>query len=56
MVLKIGGQPVRNSQDAMGKLADFKPGSKATVEVARGQKTIAVSCSVIERPDTGAGI
>jgi serine protease DegS len=55
-VVKIGGQTVRNSQDAMGKLADFKPGSKVSIEVLRGQKTIAVTCNVIERSEnTGAG-
>ncbi len=49
VVLKIGGQAVRGAQDAMSKLADFKPGSKVIIQIVRGSTTIEVTCTVIER-------
>jgi serine protease DegS len=53
VVLKIGGQAVRSAQDAMSKLADFKPGTKVAIQVARGAKTLDVTCNVIERVNSG---
>jgi serine protease DegS len=53
VVLKIGAQSVRSAQDAMSKLADYKPGSKVAIQVARGAKTLDVTCDVIERANNG---
>ena len=53
VVLKIGAQAVRSAQDAMSKLADFKPGSKVTIQVARANKIVEVTCNVIERVNSG---
>jgi len=50
VLLKVAGQTVRNAQDALLRLADFKPGTKVSLELLRGQNTLNLDCEVGERP------
>jgi serine protease DegS len=50
VVLEIAGQPVRNAQDALAKLADFKPGSNTRLRLLRGSKTLELTTQISERP------
>jgi serine peptidase DegS len=50
VVLAIAGQPVRNAQDALAKLADFKPGSNTRLRLLRGSKTLELTTQISERP------
>ena len=50
VVLKVGGEAVRNAQDAQTRMADFKPGAKLPLQVLRGPRNVDVSCQVAEKP------
>jgi serine protease DegS len=50
LVLKIGGQEARNAQDALSRMADYKPGAKLPLQVLRGTRSVELSCLVAERP------
>jgi serine protease DegS len=50
IVLAIGGQAVRNAQDALAKLADYKPGATVKLRIQRGAETSDVNCRIGERP------
>jgi serine protease DegS len=50
LVLAVGGQAVRNAQDALGKLADYKPGVNVRLRIQRGTEQLEVSCRISERP------
>jgi serine protease DegS len=48
--LKVGGQDVRNAQDAQARMSEYKPGSSMPLQLQRGQKKLELKCQVIERP------
>ena len=50
LVLKIGGQEARNAQDALSRMADYKPGAKLPLQVLRGNRSVELDCQVAERP------
>ena len=50
VLLKIAGKDVRNSQDALVRLADFKPSAKVALQLVRGQNTLNLTCEVGEKP------
>jgi Do/DeqQ family serine protease len=50
VVLGVAGQPVRNAQDVLAKLAELKPGSSALLRLQRGQKVLELTTRVSERP------
>jgi serine protease DegS len=50
MIDAINGQPVRNAQDALARIASRKPGSKVKLAGMRGPQHFAIELTVIEPP------
>jgi S1-C subfamily serine protease len=50
VLTQIAGQPARNAQDALARMADFKPGSTLALQITRGTQTMLMKCQVAERP------
>jgi serine protease DegS len=50
VLLTIAGLPARNAQDALSRMADFKPGALLSLQVQRGERKLDLKCQVAERP------
>jgi serine protease DegS len=52
IMLAIGGTTLHSAQDALGRIANEKPGSMLAIKVLRGRRTLEVKAHVSERPRT----
>jgi serine protease DegS len=52
LLLSIGGATLNSAQDALGRIANAKPGSVLAIKVLRGHRTFEVKAHVSERPRT----
>src|SRR3984957_11485607 len=52
IMLAVGGATLHSAQDALGRIANEKPGSVLTFKVLRGRRTLEVKAHVSERPRT----
>jgi len=50
LLLAIDGAPVHGSQDALGRIANHKPGSVLVIRALRGRRVFEVRAHVTERP------
>lgn len=50
VLLKVGGQEARNAQDALARMADYKPGASLPLQVMRAERQLELKCQVTERP------
>jgi serine protease DegS len=50
VVMKVGDQDARNAQDALARMADYKPGASLPLQLLRGDKKLDLKCQVAERP------
>jgi serine peptidase DegS len=50
LILAIDSEPVRGAQDALGRIATHKPGSRIAIHGKRGQREFDVHAQVSERP------
>jgi serine peptidase DegS len=52
IMLAVGGTTLHSAQDALGRIANEKPGSTLAIKVLRGKRTLEVKAHVSERPRT----
>ena len=52
IMLAVGGTTLHSAQDALGRIANEKPGSMLAIKVLRGRRTLEVKAHVSERPRT----
>jgi serine protease DegS len=52
IMLAVAGTTLRSAQDALGRIANEKPGSVLAIKVLRGHRTLEVKAHVSERPRT----
>jgi serine peptidase DegS len=52
IMLAVGGTTLHSAQDALGRIANEKPGSMLVFKVLRGRRTLEVKAHVSERPRT----
>jgi serine protease DegS len=52
IMLAVGGTTLHSSQDALGRIANEKPGSTLAIKVLRGKRNLEVKAHVSERPRT----
>jgi serine protease DegS len=52
IMLDIAGATLHSAQDALGRIANEKPGSVLAIKVLRGHRTLEVKAHVSERPRT----
>ncbi|HEY6922746.1 MAG TPA: trypsin-like peptidase domain-containing protein [Steroidobacteraceae bacterium] len=52
LLLAINGTTLTSSQDALGRIANTKPGSTVTIKALRGRRTVEIKAQVSERPRT----
>jgi serine peptidase DegS len=52
IMLAVAGTTLRSAQDALGRIANEKPGSLLAIKVLRGHRTLEVKAHVSERPRT----
>jgi serine protease DegS len=52
IMLAVGGTTLHSAQDALGRIANEKPGSTLTIKVLRGKRALEVKAHVSERPRT----
>ena len=52
IMLAVGGTTLHSAQDALGRIANEKPGSTLTIKVLRGKRSLEVKAHVSERPRT----
>jgi serine protease DegS len=52
IMLAVGGTTLHSSQDALGRIANEKPGSTLAIKVLRGKRALEVKAHVSERPRT----
>jgi serine peptidase DegS len=52
IMLAVAGATLHSSQDALGRIANEKPGSVLAIKVLRGHRTLEVKAHVSERPRT----
>jgi serine peptidase DegS len=50
LILAVDSEPVRGAQDALGRIATHKPGSRIAIHGKRGQREFDVHAQVSERP------
>jgi len=50
MIESVNGEPVRNAQDTLARIANRKPGSTITLTGVRGQQRFTVKVPVVEPP------
>jgi len=50
LILSIDNSPIHGAQDALGRIATHKPGSKLAIHVMRGRREFDVRAQVSERP------
>jgi serine peptidase DegS len=50
IMLAVGGTTLHSAQDALGRIANEKPGSTLAIKVLRGKRTLEVKAHVSERP------
>jgi serine peptidase DegS len=52
IMLAVGGTTLHSAQDALGRIANEKPGSTLAIKVLRGKRALEVKAHVSERPRT----
>jgi serine peptidase DegS len=52
IMLAVGGTTLHSAQDALGRIANQKPGSTLAIKVLRGKRALEVKAHVSERPRT----
>jgi serine peptidase DegS len=52
IMLAVAGSTLHSAQDALGRIANEKPGSVLAIKVLRGHRTLEVKAHVSERPRT----
>jgi serine protease DegS len=52
LLLAIDGTRLNSAQDALGRIANTKPGSVLTIKVLRGRRNLELKAHVSERPRT----
>jgi serine protease DegS len=50
LITAVGGEPVRNAQDLVSRIAALNPGSQVEIEGRRGNKPYKIKLAVLERP------
>ena len=54
VVRKIDGEPVKDNQDLLAKIASRKPGETVKLEIVRGGETIKIDVTLTTRPAMSA--
>ena len=52
IMIAVGGTTLHSAQDALGRIANEKPGSTLAIKVLRGKRNLEVKAHVSERPRT----